>query len=118
MCLDGTDLQDEDQIRQHQSVHLWQFSHNLQSTIRIGIAVDTTLVEVVWNQRFVQLPVPEFQQRSQNVRISAVSWRNPLVTPRLQGIHLIRVSRNPAQQTFIILVYDQQNFFEKMPEED
>lgn len=66
---------------------------------RVGKVVDAAVVERVWNERLVELTVPQLQQRCRHVRVAAdVVWRPPSVAVYLQGVYFVYVSWHPESR--------------------
>lgn len=56
-------LEEADEVAQHQAVDAGQRVHHGHSGLRALVVRDALLVELVWDQGLLQLPVPQLQQR-------------------------------------------------------
>ena len=101
-------LQEVDEIGQHQTIQLRQSLHHLQQLLKrrvpIGRGVlaeglqasgesDGVLIELVGHQWLVELSQPELEEGSRRVAVVADNHL-PLVVPALDTVDFVQISRN------------------------
>lgn len=63
MCMCVCYLEEADEVAEHQFVDVGQTQDHVHSRLWVVVMVNALVVELVRDQRLLQLPVPELQQR-------------------------------------------------------
>lgn len=56
-------LEEADEVAEHQFVDVGQPQDHVYSRLRVVVMLDALVVELMRDQRLLQLPIPELQQR-------------------------------------------------------
>lgn len=56
-------LQEADEVAEHQFVDVRQTQHHVDCRLWVVIVADALVVELVWDERLLQLTVPKLEQR-------------------------------------------------------
>ena len=93
-------------IRKHKSINSRQPLNDVNTLIRPITIPDTLLIELIGNERLIQLPVPQLEQRRGQMRVvnirrqildlraQSLLTTPQLVTFDLQVVHLVKVARH------------------------
>ena len=90
-------LEETNEIRENEAVDLGQPVDDSHGAFRIRAVGHTLVVQFIRNQRFVQLPVPQLEQRGRNMGVAYVAHL-PLIHADLEAVHFIHIRRHSAQQ--------------------
>ena len=92
-----THLEEAYEIGEDEPVDVRQRVYERDGGRRVVAVVDGAVVHRRWDERLMQLAVPQLEQRRRHVRVGAAARRvEPLVAARLQRVHLVDVARDPA----------------------
>lgn len=71
----STNLQEPDEIGENKSVYLWESLDDGHGDFGVSEVVDASLVVGKGDERLVQLPVPQLEERGRHMGVGKISWR-------------------------------------------